>query len=128
MAGISHFMILADDVARARAFYTRLLVWDIEPVHESPGMPGMDALQFHAIRTGPAQPGSLNSNGLYRRHTNEPVLPFAGTNDIDATVVKVEKPGGKAMMPTTAIPGAGLVAMFQDSEGNMSGIRTPGRT
>jgi predicted enzyme related to lactoylglutathione lyase len=127
MANISHFMVPADDVSRARKFYSSLLGWTIEPVHDTPGMPGMDAMQYHEIRTGPARAGSLNSGGLYRRHMNEPVLNFAEVEDLDAAVAKVETLGGKITMPATAIPGVGRVAMILDSEGNLFGIWKPDR-
>ncbi len=127
MAGISHFMVPADDVARAKKFYNGVLGWTITPVHDTPEMPGMDAMQYHEIRTGMVKAGTLSSGGLYKRHTNEPVLSFAEVQDIDAAVARVEKLGGKITMPKTAIPGVGLVAMVLDSEGNMFGIWKPDR-
>lgn len=127
MANISHFMIPADDVRRAREFYTALLGWKIEPVRDTPAMPGMDAMQYHDISTGPAQAGSLNTGGLYKRHMNEPVLNFAEVEDVDAALGKVEKLGGKITMPATVISGVGRVAMILDSEGNQIGIWKPDR-
>ena len=127
MANISHFMVPADDVSRARKFYSTLLGWEITPVHDTPGMPGMDAMQYHDIRTGPAQPGTLSTGGLYKRHMGEPVLSFAEVADVDTVAAKVEGLGGKITMPPANIPGVGRVAMLLDSEGNMFGIWKPGR-
>jgi uncharacterized protein len=127
MANISHFMIPADDVERARHFYSALLGWKIEPVQDTPGMPGMEAMQYHVIRTGAAQKGTLNSGGLYKRHMNEPVLDFVEVEDVDAVLAKAEKLGGKITMPKTDIPGVGLVVMILDSEGNAIGIWKPAR-
>jgi predicted enzyme related to lactoylglutathione lyase len=125
MANISHFMIPADDVERARHFYSALLGWKIAPVQDTPGMPGMEAMQYHYIRTGAARKGTLNSGGLYKRHKNEPVLDFIEVEDVDAVLAKVEKLGGKITLPKTDIPGVGLTAMVLDSEGNLIGIWKP---
>lgn len=127
MANISHFMIPADDVERARHFYSALLGWKIEPARDTPGMPGMEAMQYHTISTGAAREGTLDSGGLYRRHMNEPVLDFVEVEDVDAVAAKVEELGGKITLPKTDIPGVGRVAMIQDTEGNMIGIWKPAR-
>lgn len=127
MANISHFMIPADEVERARYFYSALLGWKIEPVQDTPGSPYMEAMQYHDISTGAARKGTLNSGGLYKRHMNEPVLDFVEVVDLDAVLAKVEKLGGKIAMPKTDIPGVGLVVMILDSEGNAIGIWKPAR-
>ena len=123
MANISHFMIPADNVERARHFYSALLGWKIEPST----MEQMAAMQYHAVSTGEDRPGTLNSGGLYKRHMSEPVLDFVEVEDLDAVLKKVEKLGGKITMPKTDIPGVGLTAMILDSEGNVIGIWKPAR-
>ena len=127
MANISHFMIPADNVERARHFYSTLLGWKIEPVQDTPGSPGMEAMQYHAVSTGAARKGTLNTGGLYKRHMNEPVLDFVEVEDVDAVLAKVERLGGKVTMPKTDIPGVGMVVMIQDTEGNAIGIWKPAR-
>jgi uncharacterized protein len=127
MANISHFMIPADNVERARHFYSTLLGWKIEPVQDTDGSTGMEAMQYHNISTGAARKGTLNSGGLYKRHMNEPVLNFVEVEDLDAVLAKVEELGGKIAMPKTDIPGVGLTAMILDSEANVIGIWKPTR-
>ena len=117
-------MIPADDVERARRFYSALLGWKIEPVKSSPDAMGIAEMQYHDITTGPAAAGTLNTGGLYKRHLDEPILDFVQVEDIDAVVRKVEKLGGKITMPKTAIPGVGYTAMIIDSEGNLFGLLT----
>ncbi|MFA6362629.1 VOC family protein [Methanoregula sp.] len=124
MANLSHFMIPADDVDRARHFYTALLGWKIDPAPAADTM-GIAAMQYHDITTGPAEPGALNTGGLYKRHRNEPILDFARVEDIEGIVSKVEMLGGKIAQPVTAIPGVGLTAMILDTEGNLIGLWTP---
>jgi uncharacterized protein len=124
MANIGHFMIPADDVGRARHFYSTLLGWKIEPT-PMPLDPGMQALQYHDISTGPGGAGGLNGGGLYKRHMNEPILNFVIVEDIDQVLAKVEELGGKILLPKTRITGVGLNAMIQDSEGNTIGLLKP---
>ena len=123
MPNISHFMIPADNVDRAREFYSSLLGWKITP--PSPDTMGLEEMQYHDIITGSPKAGSLNSGGLYKRHLDEPVLNFVDVEDLDATVAKVEKLGGKITMLITDIPGIGRNAMILDSEGNLIGLWTP---
>jgi uncharacterized protein len=124
MPNIGHFMIPADDVGRARHFYSTLLGWKIEP-SPIPLDPGMDALQYHDITTGKAATGMLSGGGLYKRHMDEPILNFVFVDDIDKVLAKVEKLGGKITLPKTEIPGVGLNAMILDSEGNIIGLLMP---
>jgi len=120
MANLTHFMIPADDVDRAKRFYAALLGWKIDPFVPSPDQSGIAAMQYHDITTGPVEPGALNTGGLYKRHQKEPILSF-----IEGVVSKVEMLGGKITLPVTEIPGVGLTAMILDTEGNQIGIWTP---
>ena len=85
----------------------------------------MEAMQYHDISTGPAEEGTLNTGGLYRRHMTESILTFVEVGDIDKVLVKVEKLGGKITMPKEEITGVGLAAMIQDTEGNVIGLWKP---
>jgi len=124
MANLTHFMIPADDVARARRFYSALLGWKIEPAPASESM-GIGAMQYHEIITGPVEPGALSSGGLYKRHEKEPILDFVQVGDIEGVASRVEMLGGKIMLPVSAIPGVGLTAMILDTEGNLIGLWSP---
>ena len=103
MANIGHFMIPADNVDRARNFYTSLLGWKIEPVKAAGGMAGITEMQYHDISTGAARKGMLSTGGLYKRHLQEPILDFVMVEDIEGVEAKVEKLGGKITMPKNAI-------------------------
>lgn len=125
MANIGHFMIPADDVGRAKKFYTSLLGWKIEPTRTPLDPKDLAALQYQDISTGKPEPGTLSGGGLYKRHMNEPILNFVFVDDIDAVLAKVEKLGGKITLRKTEIKGVGLNAMILDSEGNTIGLLQP---
>lgn len=117
-------MIPADNVDRARQFYSAIFGWTINEVVPMPDPGGMAAMKYHMITTGPVEPGTLNTGGLYKRHLNEPILDFVQAYDIDAALSKVEELGGTITMPKTPIPGVGHTAMILDSEGNLIGLLT----
>jgi predicted enzyme related to lactoylglutathione lyase len=118
-------MIPADNVDRAKHFYSALLGWKIEPTR-TPVDPAMMAeMQYHDISTGAARKGTMNTGGLYKRHMTEPILNFVIVDDIDAVQAKVEKLGGRIVRPKEEIKGVGLVVMILDTEGNTIGLWKP---
>jgi hypothetical protein len=52
------------------------------------------------------------------------VLFYVSTDDIEASLAKAEKLGGKAVMPKTEIPGFGWFGLFLDPTGNKVGLYT----
>jgi uncharacterized protein len=127
MANIAYFDIPADNVDRAKQFYSSLLGWKIEPTRVPMDPANKAASQYHDIITGNTEEGTLNTGGLYKRQMNEPIKTFVKVEDIDKVVSNVEKLGGKIVMPKGMIKGVGLVAMILDTEGNMIGIWKPVR-
>jgi hypothetical protein len=128
MANIGHFMIPADNVDRAKRFYSALLGWKIEPVGSAMDPERMAEMQYHDISTGAAGEGTMNTGGLYKRHLTEPILNFVIVDDIDTIQAKVEKLGGRITLPKQEIAGVGQVVMIQDTEGNVIGLWKPVRT
>jgi predicted enzyme related to lactoylglutathione lyase len=125
MANIGHFMIPADNVDRAKRFYSALLGWKIEPTR-TPFDPAMMAeMQYHDISTGKARTGTMDTGGFYKRHMTEPILNFVIVDDIDAVQANVEKLGGRIVRSKEEIKGVGLVVMIQDTEGNAIGLWKP---
>ena len=118
-------MIPADNVERAKHFYHNLLGWKIEPTKNLMDASMMVAMQYQDIITGAAKEGTMNIGGLYKRHMTESILNFVLVEDIDKVLAKVEKLGGKIVMPKEKIKGVGLTAVIQDSEGNAIGLWKP---
>jgi predicted enzyme related to lactoylglutathione lyase len=52
------------------------------------------------------------------------VIVYIDSKDIDADLKKVEKLGGKVLMPKTEIPQTGWFGIFQDPTGNVIGLYT----
>ncbi|WAC04152.1 MAG: hypothetical protein OS112_06680 [Methanoregula sp.] len=82
-------------------------------------------MQYQDISTGPAQEGTMNRGGMYRRQMTENIKNFVLVEDIDKVIAKVENLGGKILMPRTEINGVGLVAIIRDTEENGIGLWKP---
>jgi uncharacterized protein len=121
MANIAYFQIPADDVGRAGKFYQRLLGWKIEPDMTLDDK----SLQWHNIVTGEPKEGTMNSGGLYKRMMPGPIMNFVEVGNLEPVLANVEKLGGTIMMPGTRIKNVGLVAVIQDTEGNVIGLWEP---
>ena len=82
-------------------------------------------MQYHDVITGEPQEGTLNMGGLYKRQMAEVIINHVMVEDIDKVLAKVEKLGGRIVMPKMDIPSVGLNAIIQDTEGNTIGIWKP---
>jgi uncharacterized protein len=122
MANIAYFQIPADNVDRAKKFYQSLLGWKIEPDTTLQDK----SLQWENIITGEPEEGTMHMGGLYKRMGPSPIMNFVKVVDIDTILARVEKLGGKIIMPKSDIPSVGLVAVIQDTEENIIGLWTPG--
>jgi predicted enzyme related to lactoylglutathione lyase len=121
MPNIAYFQIPADDVGRARKFYQSLLGWKIEPDTTLEDK----SLEWQNIETGEPKEGTMNMGGLYKRMGPGPIMNFVEVGEIEKVLARVEKLGGKVMMPLDTIKGVGLVAVIQDTEGNIIGLWKP---
>jgi hypothetical protein len=125
MANIAYFEIPANDIGRAKKFYHSLLGWKIEP-SKTPMDPKTTAMMdYQDVITGDAKEGTLNMGGMYRRQMAETILSYVMVEDIDKVLAKVEKLGGRIIMPKVEIKNVGLTAVILDTEGNTFGIWKP---
>jgi predicted enzyme related to lactoylglutathione lyase len=108
MSSIVHFEIPADDMQRAKTFYTNLFGWKFE------GVQGMDYMIVDTYGLG---------GGMVKRiQTNQQIFVQIGVPSVDEYSTKVEKLGGKIIVPKTPIPGMGYFAICTDTENNVFGI------
>lgn len=118
---VVHFEIPAEDVERARAFYSQAFGWQIE------AYPGMD--DYYGMTTTeideqfmPIKPGAING-GLFKR-TKPLTTPMItiDVDDIDAALEKAEKLGAKTLRGREAVGDIGFIGYFEDPEGNVVGL------
>lgn len=117
---VSIFEIPATDISRAIEFYQAILDISIEKM-EIPGMemgilPYEDQMVTGVITKGEGYQPSADGVTIYLN---------AGEN-LQITLDKVEKNGGKILVPKTPhADESGYFALFLDSEGNKMGLHSP---
>jgi uncharacterized protein len=126
MPNIAYFEIPADNVDRAKKFYHALLGWTIEPTKSMGDPAKMKAMQYQDVVTGEKQEGTLSMGGMYKRQMTEQIMNYVMVEDLDMVTAKVEKLGGKIIVPKMAIKGVGWTVIIQDTEGNVLGLWQPG--
>ena len=125
MNRVVHFEIPADNVERAKRFYSENFDWKLNQL-------GPEMGNYVLVHTGPTddkgmpQDRAFINGGLMKRDpsASSPVLVIA-VDDADATVDKVKKSGGKLVGEIMDIPNVGRYARVQDTEGNVIGVIKP---
>lgn len=105
---ICHVEIPADDPSAAGAFYAEVFGWQIQtdPVRN-----------YHLFEPQRGPGGAFVQTGETTGAKIGEVLIYVFTDDIDATLEKVETLGGKMLTPKTEVP-QGWFAVFADPAGN----------
>ena len=121
---VAHFAINADDVDRAKVFYSGVFGWEFT----SGGWSGF----FH-IDTGTEEPGHPVGSLQRRRAIVEgrPIHGFECTiavSDLGAVTDAAEAAGGRIVMDPYSIPGVGTLIFVEDTEGNIVGAMRYDRT
>ncbi len=109
MTSIVHFEIPADDMQRAKTFYSNLFGWNIV------AMPGMEYMMIDVY-------GAPGGGMMKRMHPEQQMINYIGVPSVDEYAAKVEKLGGKIIVPKNAVPGMGYFIVCMDTENNPFGI------
>lgn len=120
MDKIVHFEIPADNLARAKKFYSTVFNWKINEI------PEMDYVLAYTVETDekgmPKEPGAINGGMLKRQEpVKSPVITIS-VKDIDRAAVTIEKNGGRMIRPKMSVGNMGFAAYFKDTEGNVIGL------
>jgi uncharacterized protein len=117
MPSVVHFEIPADDVERARKFYTGLFDWKIEK------FAGQTPMEYWMVMTGKAE-GQMGLDGglMKRQDPHQQTIVYIDVPSVDEYVKKVVSLGGQVCMHKTAIPGMGYFAVCLDPENNGFGL------
>jgi len=111
MSTIVHFEIPADDPNRAKKFYTALFGWKIEHVPE---------MEYWMISTSGEK--AVDGGMMKRQHPQQQITDYIDVPSIDEYAVKVEKLGGKIVVPKMAVPTMGYFVVCLDTENNVFAI------
>jgi len=111
---VVHFEIPADDVERAKKFYTELFAWKME---RTPG-----PMEYWLISTTSEKGENAVGGIIQRQHPQQTITDYFAVPSIDDYTAKVEKLGGKVAVPKIAVPGMGYFAVCLDTENNAFAI------
>lgn len=114
-ASIVWFEIPADDLKRAKKFYSSLFGWKIE------AMPGAAIEGYHHMDTGGAKE-SPDGGLMPRMHPGQTITSYVLVPSVTKHMAKVKKLGGNVCKPKTAVPGMGYFAICSDTENNTFAI------
>ncbi|HEY3420664.1 MAG TPA: VOC family protein [Methanomassiliicoccales archaeon] len=120
-AKVTHFEVPADDMDRAKKFYTEVFGWQMFPPDP--------VIHYQSVGTTsvnekfmPKEPGAINGGIVPREGPNMHPIVTLEVDDIDAALESVKKHGGKITMKKMAAGTMGFFAYFEDSEGNIMGL------
>jgi uncharacterized protein len=114
MPAIVHFDVPAEDVERAKKFYSALFGWQFESFPD---------LQYYLFTTTnlDGTPGVGGGMGK-RMEPSQRMMNYFGVPSIDAAMKQVTSLGGKVFTGKMAVPGMGYLANCMDTEGNLFGL------
>jgi predicted enzyme related to lactoylglutathione lyase len=120
MNSVSHFELPFDNQARAAKFYKGVFGWKVQHLPEV----NYTMVQTAAVdKNGRNQePGTINGGMMPREGTGKLPVIVITVASIARCIAKVEKAGGKLVMPKVPIGKMGFYARVKDSEGNIIGI------
>ncbi len=110
---IVYVEIPVTDLERASRFYEEVFQFSLE----STMVDGYSMALFPAVPGSSGASGALVKGDVYIPSKSGPIVYF-GTENIDRTLERVRKAGGKILYPEKRLDGIGSVAEFEDSEGN----------
>jgi predicted enzyme related to lactoylglutathione lyase len=111
---IVHIELSAKDREALGNFYTSLFGWKVEQI------PDMNYALFEA-EGGPG--GGLNP--VSEQYPEGTVMVYIQTDDIDASLARVEELGGQLTAPKQDVPDVGWIAIFKDPSGNQLALLEP---
>jgi uncharacterized protein len=127
MDPVTHFEMPATDKKRAAKFYSSVFGWQMQQLGPEMGeYMTAGTVEVDADRM-PKQVGAIN--GGFYTPTDDPLSQrpsvVIAVQDLDASMKKVTKAGGKLLGKPDVIPGIGTWASFQDTEGNRVSMLQP---
>jgi len=120
MGKVVHFEIPADNLARAKKFYSTVFGWKMNEFPE---------MQYTMVQTTendekgmPKEPGAINGGMLARQDPVKAPVVTISVDNMDQATATIEKNGGKIIRGKEPVGDMGFAAYFRDTEGNVVGL------
>ncbi|NUM80320.1 VOC family protein [bacterium] len=118
---VNWFEIYVEDFERAKKFYETILD---APMMETEDVGGMKIGIFPFDKDHGGVGGSIVCSPTMKASPNGTVAYLNAEGNLDGIIARVEKSGGKIVMPRTGIPPNGFIALISDPEGNTVGLHS----
>ena len=120
MGKVVHFEIPADDLSRAKKFYSTVFGWRADE------MPEMEYVMIGTTESDengmPKQPGAINGGMLKRQDPVRHPVVTIDVENMDDALAKVKKNGGQIVREKLPVGEMDFAAYFKDPEGNVIGL------
>jgi len=110
-APVIRFEIMGGKGNQLEKFYAELFGWKID---------SNNPMKYGMVDTG-AQ-GGIGGGVGPSQDGGKRVSVYVQVEDLDAALAKVEKLGGKTILPPSQVPGGPKLALFADPAGNVTGL------
>ncbi len=110
---VVHFEIPCDNPEQTINFFKDVFGWTFQPFGNE---------EYWLVTTGDEKSPGINGGFMKKRDPRQPVVNTINVENLDESIQKIEKAGGKIMLPKMAVPTVGWVAYFTDPDGNIHGI------
>ncbi len=109
---ITHFEIVAKDAKKSQEFYKGVFGWDVN---------ANNPMNYGIVDT---QTGRGINGGITGAAPGMPamVTVYVEVDDLQPYLNKVQRLGGRTLVPPTVVPGMVTFALFADPEGNAVGL------
>lgn len=116
-ASICWFEVPADDLERAKKFYSSLFGWKFAK------LPAAIADYWHIDTAG--KDASPDGGLMPRMHPQQSIRVYVSVPSVDKAMARVEKLGGTICKSKTAVPHMGYFAICEDTEHNTFALWEP---
>ena len=120
MGKVVHFEIPADNLARAKKFYSTVFGWKMNEYPE---------MQYTIVQTAETdekgmikEAGAINGGMLARQDPVKAPVVTISVDNMDEATATIEKNGGKIIRGKEPVGEMGFAAYFRDTEGNVVGL------
>lgn len=113
MGRVVHFEISADDPEKLAKFFEGVFGWKTDR--------WKGPVPYWLVSTGERKEPGIDGGIEPRRESGPNVVNTIDVADLDDTISRIEKHGGKVVTQKMDIPGVGIIVYFKDTEGNVHG-------
>ncbi len=110
---VTHFEIPSDNPEKAISFFKNVFGWNFQKFGN---------FDYWLVMTGDEKSPGINGGLMKKNDPKQPVTNSISVKNLDEMILKIEKAGGKIVVPKTPIPGVGYYSYFTDLDGNIHGI------